>query len=75
MTGPRTAGQSRIVMAARFQRRRCSERMNRTNETRKGGKQSGGDGAVPSQAEIRCECAFSYMNAVSRKNLTDARAQ
>jgi hypothetical protein len=29
---------------------------------------------MPSQAEIRCECAFTYMNAVSRKNLTDARA-
>ena len=39
------------------------------------GKQSGGDGSVPSQAEIQRECAFTYMNAVSRKNLTDARAQ
>jgi len=29
---------------------------------------------VPSQAEIQCECAFTYMNAVFRKNLTDARA-
>jgi hypothetical protein len=38
------------------------------------GKQSGGDGAVPFQAEIQCECAFTYMNAVFRKNLTDARA-
>jgi hypothetical protein len=28
---------------------------------------------VPLQAEIRCECAFTYMNAVFRKNLTDAR--
>jgi hypothetical protein len=45
-----------------------------TNERRKVGKQSGGDGAVPSQAEIRWKCAFTYMNAVSRKNLTDARA-
>jgi hypothetical protein len=26
---------------------------------------------VPSQAEIQCECAFTYMNAVFRKNLTD----
>ena len=34
------------------------------------GRQAGGDGAVPSQAEIRCECAFTYMNAVSGKNLT-----
>ena len=29
---------------------------------------------MPSQAEIRCECAFNYMNAVSRKNLTSALA-
>jgi hypothetical protein len=49
-------------------------RTNATNETRKVGEQSGGDGAVPYQAEIRCECAFTCMNAVSRKNLTDARA-
>jgi hypothetical protein len=27
---------------------------------------------VPSQAEFQCECAFAYMNAVFRKNLTDA---
>ena len=33
----------------------------------------GGDGAVASEAEIPCECAFTYMNAVFRKNLTDAR--
>ena len=29
---------------------------------------------MPSQAEIQCECAFTYMNAVFRKNLTDALA-
>ena len=29
---------------------------------------------MPSQAEIRCECAFTYMNAVFRKNLTEALA-
>ena len=33
-----------------------------------------GDGVVPSQAEIRYECAFTYMNAVFRKNLTLAMA-
>ena len=33
-----------------------------------------GDGAVPSQVEIRCGCAFTYMNAVFRKNLTEALA-
>ena len=27
-----------------------------------------------SQAAIRWKCAFTYMNAVSRKNLTDTRA-
>jgi hypothetical protein len=52
-----------------------SARTNATNETRKVGKQSRCDGTVPFQAEIRCECAFTYMNAVFRKNLTDARAQ
>jgi len=26
---------------------------------------------MPSQAEIQCECAFTYLNAVFRKNLTD----
>ena len=31
-----------------------------------------GDGALPSQAEIRCEYAFTYMNEVFRKNLTVA---
>jgi hypothetical protein len=45
-----------------------------TNETRKVGKQSGGDGVVPSEVEIRCECAFTCMNAVFRQNLTDALA-
>jgi hypothetical protein len=50
------------------------QRENEPDETRKVGKQSGGDGAVPSQAEIQCECAFTYMNAVLRKNLTDTVA-
>jgi hypothetical protein len=30
---------------------------------------------VLSRAAIRRQCAFTYMNAVSRKNLTDGRAQ
>jgi hypothetical protein len=47
-----------------------SAKTNRTNETRKVWKQSGGDGAVPSRAEIQRGCAFKYMNAVFRKNLT-----
>jgi hypothetical protein len=29
---------------------------------------------VPSRIEIQCECAFTNMNAVFRKNLTDALA-
>lgn len=29
---------------------------------------------MPSQVEIRCECAFTYTNAVFRKNLTTALA-
>jgi hypothetical protein len=47
-----------------------SERTNVTNETRRVGRQAGDDGAVPSRAWIRCECAFTYMNAVPGKNLT-----
>jgi hypothetical protein len=76
LTGPRAAGQSPIVMAALLSAgdaQRENERDER--DARKVGKQSGGDGTVPFQAEIRCECAFTYMNAVFRKKLTDARAQ
>jgi hypothetical protein len=29
---------------------------------------------VPSRVAIQCECAFTYMNAFFRKNLTDALA-
>ena len=29
---------------------------------------------MPSRVKIQCECAFTYMNAVFRKNLTDALA-
>ena len=29
---------------------------------------------MPSQAKIRCECAFTYMNAVFRQNLTESMA-
>jgi hypothetical protein len=53
-----------------------SVRTNATNETSKVGEQSGGDSAVLSQAAIRWRCAFTYMNAVFRKNLTErARSQ
>ena len=29
---------------------------------------------MPSRVKIQCECAFTYMNAVFRKNLTDRLA-
>ena len=45
-----------------------------TNETRRVGKTVGSNGAVPFQAEIQSECAFTHMNAVFRKNLTNALA-
>jgi hypothetical protein len=51
-----------------------SARTNRRTRRAGLGKQSGGDGAGPLQAEIQCECAFTYVNAVFRKTLTDARA-
>jgi len=47
-----------------------SARTNATNKTRRLGERQEVDGAVPSQAWIRCECAFMYMSAVFRKNLT-----
>jgi hypothetical protein len=71
---PRSAGQSRVVMAALLSDGDAQANES-DDETRKVGKQSGGDGTVPFQAETRCECAFTYMNAVFRKNLTAARAQ
>ena len=52
-----------------------SARMNATNETRKVGEQSGGDSACAVSGGDSVEVAFTYMNAVSRKNLTDALAQ
>ncbi len=47
-----------------------SARTNATNETRRLEDTQEVDGAVPSQMEIQCECALTYMNAVSGKNLT-----
>jgi hypothetical protein len=49
-----------------------SARTNATNETRGLEDRQEVDGAMPSQEWIRCECAFTYMNAVFRRNLTDA---
>jgi len=75
LTEPWTAGQSRVVMAAVSDTRSLrrddlrDERVTRWSERR-----AEGDDAVPSQVEIRCVCAFTYMNAVFRKNLTEALA-
>ena len=76
MTGPRTAGQSGLVMDAvsGYEVAQRENLRDETNETRRLEDRKEVDGTVPSQAEIQCECAFTYMNAVSRKNLTDARA-
>jgi hypothetical protein len=66
--------QSRIVMAALLSDG-GAQRENKPDERdAQGWETVGGDGAVPSQADIRWKCAFTYMNAVSRKDLTDARA-
>jgi hypothetical protein len=74
LTGPRTAEQSRLVMAALVNDGDAQRENDATNETRKVGKQSGGDSGCCLWAAIRRKCAFTYMNAVSRRNLTDARA-
>ena len=47
-----------------------SARTNATNKTRRLDDRQEVDGAVPSQVEIQCECAFTYMNAISGENLT-----
>jgi hypothetical protein len=74
LTGPRTAGQSRIVMAALLSDGGAQRENERDERDAQGWETVEGDDVVPSQAEIRWKCAFTYMNAVSRKNLTHARA-
>jgi hypothetical protein len=74
LTGPRTAGQSRIEMAALLSDGDAQRENERDERDAQGWETVAGDGAVPSQAEIRWKCAFTYINAVSRKNLTDACA-
>jgi hypothetical protein len=51
-----------------------SARTNATNETRQVGKQSGGDSGCCLGRRFGGTARSPYMNAVSRKNLTDARA-
>jgi hypothetical protein len=73
--GPRTAGQSGIVMAALLSDGDAQrERTGRTRRARLGNSREVTARGL-SQAAIRWKCAFTYMNAASRKNLTDARAQ
>jgi hypothetical protein len=62
------------VIAARTSGGDAQRESERDERDAQVGRKAGGDGAVPSQMEIRCECAFTYMNAVSRKNLTGALA-
>ena len=69
MTGPRTAGQSVGVMAAACGTRLCA-RIQETNKTRRLGVRQEVTVRRPSQAWIQCECAFTYMNAVSGENLS-----
>jgi hypothetical protein len=66
--------QSRVVMAALLSDGDAQRENEREERDAQGWEIVGGDGAVPSQAEIQGECAFTYMNAVFRKNLTDALA-
>jgi len=70
LTGPRTTEQSSLVMAALVNDGDAQRENERDERDAQVGRQAGGDGAVPSQAGIRCECAFTYMNAVSGKTLT-----
>ena len=73
LTEPWTAGQSRVVMAA-VHAPCCTSAMSQDD---RGAlvkeRQEGGD-HLPPQFRIQSECALTYMNAVFRKNLTDALA-
>jgi hypothetical protein len=74
LTGPRTAGQSRIVMAA-FRRDDVAQRDDlRDERDAQVERQAGCNGRDRLGRWIRCECAFTYMNAVFRKNLTQLMA-
>ena len=70
LTGPRTAGQSVGVMAAACGHQALSASIQETNETRRLGVRQEVTVRRPSQAWIQCECAFTYMNAVSGENLS-----
>ena len=61
-------------MAARLSDGDAERDNERDERDAQGWETVGGDSAVPSRAEIRWKCAFTYINAVSRKNLTDACA-
>ena len=72
LTAPRTAGQSVLVMAAVSSDQVAQGETERDERNAQVGRQAEGDGVVPSRAEIQCECAFTYMNASSRRNLSGA---
>ena len=71
-----TDGHGRTTSRRDGQPRHCDAQRENEHDERDAqvGRQAGDDGAVPSRVEIQCECAFTYMNAVIRKNLTDALA-
>jgi hypothetical protein len=69
LTELRTAGQFRVVMAAvHATLAHVSELARRSR--RAGGRKAAGGDQRPPQSEFRSECALTYMNAVSGKNLT-----
>ena len=71
LTGPRTAGQSRVVMATvHATLAHVSELARRSR--RAGGRKAGGGDQRPPQSEIQSECALTYMNASSGQNLSGA---
>ena len=72
LTAPRTAGQSVLVMAAVSSDQVAQGETERDERNAQVGRQAEGDGVVPPRAEIQCECAFTYMNASSRRNLSGA---
>ncbi len=72
LSGPWTAGQSRVVMAAvhaaALQVRELARRSRRA-----GGREAGGRRSMPPQFWIQSECALTYMNARSGQNLSAVR--
>ena len=55
LTGPRTAGQFVVVMAASVGPKVAQHENLQGERNARAGIQAGGDGAMPSQAQIQCE--------------------